>query len=290
MSVEDLPLAIQKSIRDNEKVRDEELKKLSDTIGEPVTFEVDWVTLHEQYTVPKPQKNKDKFPELVYTGYLQKLTPKIIEFLKHPLTKKAYLDTVTTRKIGFKFGDVEKDCSSVRVQDGILWIIVPSGKFMTNNAFVGNDLIFGFDVDQNILPLNVRKDIFDFEKTRNDLLEKLKTATGQDWTFDIDYSKLYNTDGIPDRPKKKFIECLVNDYLGNFVPKVIEFLKDDLNKKAFDKQVTTPKISFEFGPVTDKNNIYHQTSIRDGGLIITVPPLKFMTNNASVGVDLKKLF
>jgi len=116
------------------------------------------------------------------------------------------------------------------------------------------------------LPLTVRKEFRDQEPNKVKHLEKIKSLTGVEWTFEMqpavnEFYPVIRKD-LQDKFAKKTI-----DYIGAVATMFETKLADSMTKEAFLEAATGHKIILKLG---DKDVDYHKCVAIDGGNLILI--------------------
>jgi hypothetical protein len=131
------------------------------------------------------------------------------------------------------------------------------------------------------LPLQVRKNIRDSEPNLKEQLDKIKAATGKQFTFEADYAALYPVavdwarENLGDR---------VADYLEAVANKIEKLCSDDMSKEAFAESTSANKIVFQFVSEVENNC---ECRFKDGVLCVLTTSEKFCTNVSDAGDDIE---
>jgi len=137
------------------------------------------------------------------------------------------------------------------------------------------------------LSLKARKSVQESEEKRTEQLARLKEASGETWEFDFDWNAIataYGADG-------QSTDDLGNtfNYISEAVTNaLVQLCQDDIGKDTLLDEVDKKNIKFIFNKNAKFRGGYgyFESSIKDGGLIITI---KDIANVDEAGRDITKL-
>ena len=137
------PLAIRKNLKENEKVRDENIARINASTGTTWDFEPD---LENLYKALKP-KYQEQIGNVIYNSYLGGLATNIENFCKDDMCKEALVEAITGKAVTMVVnGEVAPSYNPVvKIESGKLVIYVndnsSSENFPCNAGNTGNDLM-----------------------------------------------------------------------------------------------------------------------------------------------------
>jgi len=102
------------------------------------------------------------------------------------------------------------------------------------------------------LPLNARKNIKENEAKKEENLIALEKATGQKWTYEINFKDLLECTGKPE----KCGDYGYSSYLGAITKNIVELCKDEMCKEVFLEKAKNKKIIVLIVPDEPKYNSF----------------------------------
>ncbi len=106
-----LPLRVRKDFRDHEKQLKHHLEKLGKTLGTPVAFEFDVVSMYAEEKLSKDYKLK--LGSNLYDGYVRDICGMLENFIKgDDDNRAALLMALSARAFVVRFGDKKEECNA----------------------------------------------------------------------------------------------------------------------------------------------------------------------------------
>lgn len=279
-----LGLPQKKNIRDGWDAKNPELlTRLKNATGADWKFDINF----EEFNANLAEEDRRNQIGDVAFWNMEALVENIERKTKDDLTKAALLDNIKNRVIKFSIGTVkgsyDDSYHDTLVSDQGISVVVKKDAVATNVSYIGGGLEKALKVDG--LPLPARIDLRDsFEKEQHVLLNKLKTASGVDWKFEIDYKKLH--DSITEDGRQEQLGRVIYWNLEGLVDNLVRKMSDDMVKEAVvdaaPKHVITLYIA-EF----DKS--YHDVKFQDGAIHVLIKKDRVATNVGQIGDNIESL-
>jgi len=275
-----LPLVAKKDLRDHwEKKQPEFLEKLKKASGVDWTFDIN---VEEFYANIGEESRKAQVGQVIVWN-IEGLVNNLVKKMADDMVKQSVLASCPKKIISLSIGDVPgTKYQEVLVKDGGIHVIIKKEKVATNVDQIGSKIeeVLTFST----LPLVVSKNIRDnWEKKEPELLAKLKTATGVDWKFDINFQK-FHADIADDR--KAQVGGVVFWSMEGLVNNLVKKAKDDMVKEALVEACPNHVIAYYIG---ETKSTYHEVLIKDGGIHVVVKKDKAATNVDQIGSKIETL-
>ena len=132
-----LPLSVKKNIKDSEAKRDENLAKIKQIFNTEFSFECDMDAMHEA----APASFKNEIGKVIYEQYLGGLAENLSKRMADEMSREAFLEAITSKKISFKLDNLDSGqyIKSVIV-DGIYYLVASKKDFPCNFKQTGADI------------------------------------------------------------------------------------------------------------------------------------------------------
>jgi len=143
--------------------------------------------------------------------------------------------------------------------------------------------LYCFQPKMSKLPLNARKNLRDhWETKQTELVEKLKKASGADWTFTVDVEDFYNK--IGEESRKVQIGQVIYWNFDGLVNNLVKKMGDSMTKQAILDACPKKTISLTIGEVKSS---YHDVHVKDGGIQIVTKKDGVATNVDQIGAKIE---
>jgi hypothetical protein len=132
-----LPLSAKKNIKDYESKKNDNLAKIKQIFNTEFSFECDMETMYEA----APESFKNDLGKVIYDQYLGGLAENLSAKMADEMSREAFLEAVTSRKISFKLDNLDwgQYIKSVII-DGVYYLVASKKDFPCNFKQAGADI------------------------------------------------------------------------------------------------------------------------------------------------------
>jgi len=268
-----LSLVQRKNLKDNEEKLQENLQKIKDATGkDDWAFEIDWGVCY-----PVMQLG-DRPGSSIYDDCLTGLSANIVKLCLDPFAKESFVEAMTGSKIIFTVDKKSPSYWSEKIVNGNLEIGWKGSVCNTYQigAKIEEQLTCVFE--EVTMPVILRKNIAANEEKKEENLEKIKTATGRDFTLTVQWS-----DMIKDHMgtyTSSFGGSMYADCLGGLAENIKKVCSTEFGKDSFNEFASTGKIIFNSNKNDKKATAYFTEKFENGDLVIS---FKSVCNTYQIG-------
>eukprot|EP00026_Physarum_polycephalum_P003638 Phypoly_transcript_03651.p1 GENE.Phypoly_transcript_03651~~Phypoly_transcript_03651.p1 ORF type:complete len:695 (+),score=161.19 Phypoly_transcript_03651:270-2354(+) len=196
-----------------------------------------------------------------YAEALENLKKNIVERMKSETIKEAFTEATPERRIIIRINDKCPDYWKFKFENGA--IILEHKKSIANLYQIGNqDLAAALPVP-GVLSLLARLNLQEHREKLDEALEKIKNATGEEYTFDeACIEEVYKK--IPEI-KQNIGSFMYDDVLPNVAKLIEQNMQDEMTKEAFNEVSTNHQITVRVDP---KMNGYWQIKLENGDFVV----------------------
>jgi len=273
-----LSLKAKQDIRDNwEKKQPELLERLKKSTGVDWKFDINFEEFHNNIG----EEDRKVQVGSVILWNMEALVYNIERKTQDEVVKQALVDNVKTRVIKLLIGNVvgtynDSYHDTIVAADGIT-VVVKKDSVASNVDSIGQNL--ETLLTSGGLPLVSKINVRDYwDNTKSELLDKLKSASGVAWTFEVDFKKLF--DSIKEDGRKDQIGQVAFWNLEGLVDNLVRKMKDDMVKEAILDAAPKHVISLYIGNVPKG---YHDVKFQDGGIHVVVKADSVASNVSEIG-------
>eukprot|EP01110_Echinostelium_bisporum_P010721 TRINITY_DN422_c0_g1_i2.p1 TRINITY_DN422_c0_g1~~TRINITY_DN422_c0_g1_i2.p1 ORF type:complete len:561 (+),score=273.12 TRINITY_DN422_c0_g1_i2:58-1740(+) len=251
---------------------DELLEKLQSITGADWTVEADFDKLVKELA----PNNANQIGDIFHNNALENLVSNIEELCKQETSKEAFLEATSERKIVFRVNNDKKFDKywAIKFENGNL--VVDFKKELYNQSDLRWFKMESVMPVPGVISLLGKLNLEENRETLNEALEKMKTVSGEEYTFDEACVEEFYKSVDPNN--KDQVGSLVKGIVINFVDNCEERLKDEMVKEAFleitnarqitlkcnNKQSPYWDIKFDNGVIviSYKKELYNQSDVR----------------------------
>ncbi|KAF2078019.1 hypothetical protein CYY_000657 [Polysphondylium violaceum] len=256
-----LPLVARKSLRDNQEHLDAAVEKIKAALGVEWTFEIDFETIMAKVTDSDYVKNSPG--ECFYKEVAGYVAECIDRAAKNEMVKEALIEANTNSKIIVALNEDKKNSSywTYKFNNGTLELLFKS---ICNTSDICYFKLENIIPTPGVYSLPARMNLKAAEEKFNEAFEKIKVATGADWSLDeASLEALYPS---IDKSYQESIGDIFSEIVEYAAQNITKRLGDEMVKEAFLELTPNSKLVFKCNP---KLGSYWEYAFQDGNLVIS---------------------
>jgi len=275
---------LRKNIAANEEKKQEYLEKLKEVTGRDFTLTIQWTDMIKDHMNNRP----DGFGGTLYSSCFGGLVDNIVKVCNTEVGKDAFNEFASTGNIIFLSNKNDKKAPNYFSENFINGDLVIGYKSICNVSEIGRKIedLLTCSFEEVVMPLLLRKNIIANEEKKEEHLEKIKEATGRDFTFTIQWADMIK-DHMNNRPDG-FGGTLYNSCLGGLTENIVKLCTNKIypGKDAFNEFASTGKINFFSNKNDKKAPNYFSVEFLNGDVSVGY---KTICNVSDIGKNLEDL-
>jgi len=278
-----MPVILRKNIAANEEKKEELLQKIQEATGREFTLTVVWGDMIKDHM----GTYASSFGGQMYSDCLGGLAENIKKVCSTEFGKDAFNEFASTGKIIFNSNKNDKKATAYFTEKFENGDLVVSYKSVCNTYQIGGKIeeqltcVF----EEVTMPVLLRKNIAEKEEKKEEHLEKIRNATGRDFTLQVvwadmikDHMGTYTT---------SFGGSMIDDCLGGLAENIRKLCTNEVfpGKDAFNEKATSGNIIFNSNKNDKKVTAYFTVAITNGDLVVSY---KSVCNTYQIGQNLEE--
>jgi len=255
-----LPLVARKSIRDNQEHLDAAVEKIKAALGVEWTFEIDFETLLAKVTEDYPKSSPG---ECFYKEIATNVAECVERASKNDLVKEALIEANTNNKVVVLLNEDKKNSTYWKYQfnNGTLELLFKS---ICNTSDITYFKLESIIPTPGVFSLPARMNLKASEEKFQEAFEKIKAATGQDWSYEE--SSLEEIYPSIEKSYQESIGDIFSEITNYLASNIEKRLGDEMVKEAFLELNTNGKVVFKCNP---KQSSYWDIKFESGNLVLS---------------------
>jgi hypothetical protein len=277
-----MSLVQRKNLKENDEKLQESMQKIKDATGEQDwAMEIDWGSVYSTYQLG------DRPGDTIYDSCMSALASNIESLCKNEDAKNALNTAVNQHKIIFTVDKKASSYWSEKINNGCIEIGYKGSicnVYDLGNSIEGLLTVNYEDVD---MPLKLKKNIDEVQEKHEELKEKLRDATGRDFTLKIEWAQMI-TDHMDKNYPGSFGSTLLESCFEGLVSNIVRVCTNEAypGKDAFNEHASSGVIIFNSNKNDKKAPSYFATKFENGDLVVS---FKYICNTYDIGSNIPEL-
>jgi len=261
-----LPLVTRLSLESHRKHMEENLEQITLLTGTGEwSFEADFEKIISQV----PDKNfQNQIGDMYYNTCLSNVVGNLKRCLQSEITKEAFNEATSERKIIFRVNEKMKSYWEFLFENGAL--VLQHTKNICNIHEIEYFAIEKVIPVPGVFSLVARLEIEKHREFLQEALEKIKAATGEEYSFDEACLETLHKK-IDPAHASQLGSIFLKSALANLASNLEKALKDDMVKEAFNEVATAHQITFAVD-TNPKSNAWWSLAFQNGVVVVTCKP------------------